>query len=97
MPSTRVVSKMDAMAKVRMGFLHSSPTQPKDMASQNGFNGATALPLSCGKYVGFFSPRTLLAETPLADWAERIRTSKRQFDEVLGTSAEFSCTAEAIC
>jgi hypothetical protein len=45
------------------------------MASQNGFNGATALPLSCGKYVGFFSPRTRLAETPLADWAERIRTS----------------------
>ena len=66
------------------------------MASQNGFNGATALPLSCGKYVGFFSPRTLLAETPLADWAERIRTSKRQFDEVLGTSTEFGCTAEAI-
>src|ERR1700738_1086387 len=75
----------------------SSPTQPKKMASQNGFHGATALPLSCGKYVEFFSPRTLLAETPLADWAERIRTSKRQFDEVLGTSAEFSCTAEAIC
>jgi hypothetical protein len=27
-------------------------------------------------------------------WAERIRTFKRQVDEALGTSAEFSCTAE---
>jgi len=32
----------------------------------------------------------------LHGWAERIRTFKRQVDEVLGTSAEFSCTAEAI-
>jgi hypothetical protein len=35
-------------------------------------------------------------ETALRGWGERIRTSKRQFAEVLGTSAEFSCTAEAI-
>jgi hypothetical protein len=33
----------------------------------------------------------------LRGWAERTRTSKRQFDEVLGTSAEFSGTSEAIC
>jgi hypothetical protein len=32
----------------------------------------------------------------MSGWAEKIRTSKRQFDEVFGTSAEFSCTAEAI-
>jgi hypothetical protein len=30
----------------------------------------------------------------LTGWAERIRTFKRQVDEALGTSAEFSCTAE---
>jgi hypothetical protein len=45
------------------------------------------------------SPRgiiTTLWERRLHGWAERTRTSKRQFGEVLGTSAGFSCTAEAI-
>jgi hypothetical protein len=45
---------MDAMAKVRMGFLHKAAApKPKDMASQNGFNGATA-----GVEVGRIVPRT---------------------------------------
>ena len=44
MPSTRVVSKNGCHSEGAHGVPpQSSPTQPKDMASQNGFNGATAL------------------------------------------------------
>jgi hypothetical protein len=44
----------------------------------------------------YSAPQEIIPQRLQLSWAERIRTSKRQFDEVLGTSAEFSCSAEAI-
>jgi hypothetical protein len=41
-PSTRVVSKMDAMAKVRMGFLHKAA--PPNQKIWHHRTGSTALP-----------------------------------------------------